>query len=67
MVQTSADAASVIGGAADWGRQLTVQEFGEALRHALDAGRARFCLFPGEGMTAAHWNTVRTLRGAAHA
>ncbi|MFJ4620672.1 hypothetical protein [Streptomyces sp. NPDC088812] len=67
MVQTTADALSVIGDQADWGPQVSIDDFTEALRHALAAGDGRYCLFPAEGLTPAHFAAIRTTHGAAHA
>ncbi|MFD7134777.1 hypothetical protein [Streptomyces sp. NPDC059894] len=67
MVQTTADALSVTGLKADWGPRVSTDDFAEALRHALAAGDGRYCLFPAEGLTPAHFAAIRTAHGAAHA
>ncbi|MFB7513501.1 hypothetical protein [Streptomyces sp. NPDC056144] len=67
MVQTTADARSVTGTAADWGTEVPLAAFTEALGHALASGDGRYCLFPAEGLTPAHFAAIRTAHGAAHA
>ncbi|WP_282204289.1 glycoside hydrolase family 10 protein [Kitasatospora fiedleri] len=58
VVQTTADAAAVLGRPADWGPPIDTADFTALLDHTLAAGSGSICLFPGEGLGPDRWNVL---------
>ncbi|MFF4340400.1 hypothetical protein ACFY00_10715 [Kitasatospora sp. NPDC001540] len=58
VVQTTSDAAAVLGRDADWGPPVGDAGFAALLDHTLAAGSGSICLFPGEGLGPVRWDVL---------